>query len=240
MNNQNSNVIMKADNVYKSYYLNQGEVEVSVLKGVNLEIREGEFLAIVGASGSGKSTLLHLLGALDEPDTGSVTFQGTDIFKADEAMRNELRNKQFGFVFQFYHLLGDLTVLENTIMPNLVGCGVISWLSQADRSERAAMELLERFGLSHRIHHLPSQLSGGERQRVAIARAMINNPAVLFADEPTGNLDAKTGRQLLDVLQDLHRAGQTIAMVTHDSEVAAMADRTVSLHDGKIKRENKA
>jgi len=232
----NSDVILQADDLWKSYHLDQ--VEVPVLKGVDLEVRTGEFLAIVGASGSGKSTLLHLLGALDRPDKGKVIFEGSDIFAADESYRDQLRNRKLGFVFQFYHLLGELTVLENVLMPQLVGASVVAWLGRADRSEKAGMALLRRFGLVERAHHLPSQLSGGERQRTAIARAVINDPVILFADEPTGNLDTSTGRQILQALDDLHHAGQTVVMVTHDPGVAQLADRIVRLHDGRIARES--
>ena len=228
-------MILRAENVYKTYHLDQ--VDVPVLKGVDLDVHEGEFLAIQGVSGSGKTTLLHVLGALDGPDFGTVVFDGRDVFAAEEAYRDELRNRQFGFVFQFYHLLPELTVLENVLMPVLVGSSVLNWLSTADQAEESGMDLLKQFGLAHRMHHLPSQLSGGERQRVAIVRAVVNRPAVLFADEPTGNLDAATGKQILQALLDLHRGGQAIVMVTHDADVARAADRIVRLHDGKIMHE---
>lgn len=227
-----TDIILRAKNIYKSYRMDL--VDVPVLKGASLEIRAGEFLAVVGASGSGKSTLLHILGAIDQPDRGKVFFADTDIFAASETFRNELRNARFGFVFQFYHLLGELTVLENVLMPILVGSSVMKWPGRVDRSERASLELLDRLGLAERAYHLPSQLSGGERQRAAIARAVINNPVVLFADEPTGNLDAVTGRHILEVLLELNKAGQTIVMVTHDPVLAKPTDRTVRLHDGKI------
>ncbi|NLX07029.1 MAG: ABC transporter ATP-binding protein [Phycisphaerae bacterium] len=232
---KHANVILEARDIHKSYWL--GQIEVPVLKGVDLEVVEGEFLAVVGASGSGKSTLLHVLGALDTLDQGQVTFEGVDVFAADESYRNQLRNRRFGFVFQFYHLLPELTVLENVLMPELVGSSVVAWLSKADRSEETGMALLEQFGLAHRAHHLPSQLSGGERQRAAIVRAVMNQPVVLFADEPTGNLDATTGRQIIQVLMNLHRGGQTIVMVTHDQEIARTADRTIRLTDGRTRRE---
>lgn len=225
-------VILQAKNIHKSYRM--GVVDVPVLKGVNLDVRAGEVLAVVGASGSGKSTLLHILGALDTPDRGKVIFANQNVFSVREQRRDQLRNRSFGFVFQFYHLLGELTVLENVLMPQLVGASVVDWLSRADRSERDGMQLLDRLGLTHRAHHLPSQLSGGERQRAAIARAVINRPAILYADEPTGNLDATTGKQILDVLKDLNRDGQTIVIVTHDAEIAKAAHRTVRLHDGTI------
>jgi len=225
-------IILQARNIYKSYRMDL--VEVPVLKGVTLEVCAGEFLAIVGASGSGKSTLLHIFGALDRPDRGKVIFDHTDVFEAEESRRNELRNRCFGFVFQFYHLLPELTVLENVLMPVLVGSNVLKWPGTVDRSEQEGLELLGRLGLGERAYHLPSQLSGGERQRAAIGRAMINKPDILLADEPTGNLDAVTGRQILELLLNLHQAGQTIVMVTHDSALARSADRLVRLHDGKI------
>jgi len=227
--------ILQARNIHKSYPM--GPAELPVLKGVNLHVFSGEFLAVVGVSGSGKSTLLYILGALDRPDRGDVIYAGRDVFSASETFRDSLRNHSFGFVFQFYHLLPELTLLENVLMPQLVGSSVVGWLSAADRSERAAMELLERFALADRAHHLPSQLSGGERQRAAIARAVINRPALLFADEPTGNLDAATGKQILQVLLELNRSGQTIVMVTHDPDLAKSAHRVVRLHDGRVIRE---
>lgn len=224
--------ILKAVNLHKKYQLDQ--VEVPVLKGVDLEVCSGEFLAVVGVSGSGKSTLMHLLGALDTPDKGTVCFNGVDIFTAPDTYRDDLRNREFGFVFQFYHLLPELTVLENAMMPLLVGATVRRWLGGAEEIEAQARDLLCRVGLEHRIYHLPAQLSGGERQRVAIARAIINKPVILFADEPTGNLDIRTGRQIFDQLVELNQSGQTIIMVTHDNDLAKQAHRIVRLHDGRV------
>jgi lipoprotein-releasing system ATP-binding protein len=228
----NNNIILKAKNLHKTYQLDQ--VSVPVLNGVDLEVSSGEFLAVVGVSGSGKSTLMHLLGALDTPDEGSVCFNDVDIFAAADTYRDDLRNRSFGFVFQFYHLLPELTVLENAMMPILVGATVRRWLSGAEEIEAQARELLCKVGLEHRIYHLPGQLSGGERQRVAIARAIINKPVILFADEPTGNLDVRTGRQIFDLLVDLNKTGQTIIMVTHDNDLAQKAHRIVRLHDGRV------
>ncbi len=230
--NNNKTCLLRADNLHKTYQL--GQVMVPVLKGVDLDVKKGEFLAIVGVSGSGKSTLLHLLGALDKPDKGTVIFDGLDIFAAPDIYRDDLRNRSFGFVFQFYHLLPELTVLENAMMPMLVGSTVQRWLCGAKTIENQTREVLEKLQLSHRIDHLPAQLSGGERQRVAIARAIINNPVILFADEPTGNLDAGTGRQIFETLVELNQAGQTIIMVTHDNDLAARADRIVRISDGRI------
>jgi lipoprotein-releasing system ATP-binding protein len=188
----------------------------------------------MGASGSGKSTLLHLMGALDVPDAGTVKFEGRDVFAGGSRERDRLRNAVFGFVFQFYHLLPELNVLENVLLPCMVGTSIFGWPSRRGELRRQAAAMLERIGLSERLSHRPNELSGGERQRVAIARALANRPQVLLADEPTGNLDAVTGREILSVLKSLNQEGQTIVMVTHDPLVAASAHRIVSLVDGRI------
>jgi len=211
-----------------------GRVKLKVLKSCSLSVKKGEFLAIMGASGSGKSTLLHLLGALDTPDRGTVIFNGENIFSGSAARRDRLRNLSFGFVFQFYHLLPELTVLENTLIPCMVSHSVLRWYAKRSQLRKQASAMLERMGLSDRLRHRPNELSGGERQRVAIARALANQPQVLLADEPTGNLDTATGREILSVLKTLNKEGQTIVMVTHDPQVAASAHRIVSLVDGKI------
>ena len=227
--------IVRAHGVRKTFRM--GDSTVQVLKGVDLSIRAGEFLAIEGRSGSGKSTLLHILGALDEPDAGSVQYGGRDLVTMSGRDRARLRNTEFGFVFQFYHLLPELNVLENTLLAAMIEH---SWLgfrrNRANLRDRAR-GVLEQLGMAHRLRHRPSQLSGGERQRVAIARALMNNPRVLYADEPTGNLDAETGRQIMSVLEKLHREiGQTIIMVTHDRSLARQADRVLVLKDGKLER----
>jgi len=229
-----SEPILLAEGLHKSYQM--GAVRLRVLRGASLAVGRGEFLAVMGASGSGKSTLLHLLGALDVPDRGTVRFESTDVFAAGAGRRGALRNQAFGFVFQFYHLLPDLDVLENVLAPRMVRSAAGAW--HADRREAiaAARELMQRLGLAERLGHRPNELSGGECQRVAIARALINSPAVLLADEPTGNLDAATGGQILKLLAGLNDAGQTIVMVTHDPDVAARAHRTVRLRDGRIDR----
>ncbi|HPD28447.1 MAG TPA: ABC transporter ATP-binding protein [Phycisphaerae bacterium] len=227
-----SDAILHAVNVRKSYIL--GKVVLKVLKGVSLAVQRGEFLAIMGSSGSGKSTLLHILGALDLPDEGTVVFENQDVFKVPNARRDRLRNVHFGFVFQFYHLLPELNVLENTLLPGMVGTSFLGWFSEGRRRRRYAAELLDRLGLGERIRHRPNELSGGERQRVAIARALVNRPQVLLADEPTGNLDAATGKEILGVLKTLNQEGQTIVMVTHDPVVAAAAHRIVHLADGRV------
>jgi lipoprotein-releasing system ATP-binding protein len=214
-----------------------GDSAVHVLKGADLVLKPGEFVAIEGRSGSGKSTLLHILGALDASDQGSIEFDGRDLATLSAASRSRLRNKHFGFIFQFYHLLPEMSVLENTLLAPMIEC---SWLrfarEKAGLRDRAGA-LLNELGLSHRLKHRPSQLSGGERQRVAIARALMNNPRVLYADEPTGNLDLETGRQIMSVLERLHKEqGQTIVMVTHDRTLARQADRVLVLRDGKLER----
>ncbi len=227
-----SDTILQAAGVHKSYRL--GKSTLKVLKGASISITRGEFVAVMGSSGSGKSTLLHLLGALDLPDRGTVRFEGRDVFAVSAAQRDRLRNATFGFVFQFYHLLPELNVLENVLVPCMVGHSVPGWLGERGRLRRHATDVLDRMGLSGRLRHRPNELSGGERQRVAIARALANSPQVLLADEPTGNLDDATGREILGVLRALNQQGQTIVMVTHDPQVAASAHRIVSLVDGRI------
>ncbi len=227
-----SDVILQASGVHKSYQL--GRFQLQVLKGLSISVRRGEFLAIMGASGSGKSTMLHLLGALDVPDRGTVKFEGMDIFAGSAAQRDRLRNQSFGFVFQFYHLLPELNVLENVMLPCMVGRSVWSWFGRRKEIKNHAREMIRRVGLEDRIRHRSNELSGGERQRVAIARALANHPVVLLADEPTGNLDTATGNEILSALQELNRQGQTVVMVTHDAKVAEVAHRTITLVDGKI------
>jgi ABC-type lipoprotein export system ATPase subunit len=222
--------ILQANNLHKTYQL--GRTSLHVLRGCSIGVAPGEFVAIMGSSGSGKSTLLHLLGALDIPDEGGVFYDGQDIFAGSNAERDRLRNAIFGFVFQFYHLLPELNVIENVLIPCMVGTTMFGWPARRSEFRRSAQATLDRMGLSHRLHHRPSELSGGERQRVAIARALANNPRVLLADEPTGNLDSATGREILGVLKALNQEGQTIVMVTHDPQVAANAHRRVTLADG--------
>jgi lipoprotein-releasing system ATP-binding protein len=225
--------VIRASALRKSFRM--GESQVEVLKHVDLAVRRGEFLAIEGRSGSGKSTLMHLLGALDVPDSGSVTYEGQDLSTISSAQRSKLRNTQFGFVFQFYHLLPELNVLENTLLAPMIEFSWLSFRSKKAELRDKAHAVLQQLGLAHRQKHKPNQLSGGERQRVAIARALMNEPKVLFADEPTGNLDADTGRQIMDVLEKLHQEkGQTILMVTHDRTLAKEADRLLLLKDGRL------
>ena len=226
-------VVLIADDVHKTYRL--GKVKLNVLRGASMRVRAGELLAITGSSGCGKSTLLHILGALDLPDSGTVKLDGADVFKMSSGQRDATRNRSVGFVFQFYHLLPEFSVLENVLMPLMVGMSMPAWFSGAKRGARErAAEMLERVGLGERLRHKPNELSGGERQRVAIARAMVTKPRLLLADEPTGNLDAKMGRGILEVLRSLNEAGQTIVMVTHDPGIAELADRRIRLADGRI------
>jgi lipoprotein-releasing system ATP-binding protein len=213
----------------------KGKSQVPVLQGVELEAEQGEFVAVIGASGSGKSTLLHVLGLLDAPDAGSVWLDGRRIDHLPDRHRDVLRNRTFGFIFQFYHLLPELSALENVMMPQLIRHGVLSYLGQRRAIRREAADLLERVGLGHRLEHRPSELSGGEMQRAAIARALAGGPTVLLADEPTGNLDAATGQTVLELLRDLNRErGLTMMMVTHDIQIAQQADRVVRLTEGRI------
>ncbi len=217
----------------KTYY--RGRVAVPVLRGVNLAVREGEFLAIVGQSGSGKTTLLHLLGTLDEPDDGAIYFQRRRIDHLPTTARDRLRNQSFGMIFQMYHLLPELSTLENVMLPLLIGRRITELVWNRRRYRRRATELLEAVGLAHRVAHRPRELSGGEMQRAAIARALVMNPKLLLADEPTGNLDRSTGQEILALLRSLNRGQKlTIVMVTHDPEVARQADRIVRLVDGRI------
>lgn len=219
--------------LYKSY--RKGSVEIPVLRGVDLSIETGEFLSIVGQSGCGKSTLLHLLGTLDAPDAGEIHFEGHRIDNLPTLGRDVLRNKHFGMIFQFYHLLPELTTLENVLSPLMIAENSWSYFRNRRGHVARAEELLALVGLSHRLKHKPRELSGGEMQRAAIARALVANPQILLADEPTGNLDSATGREILDLLRNLNQQQNlTIVMVTHDSAIAAQADRTVRLATGLV------
>jgi len=210
------------------------EVETHALSGIHLEISRGEFVAISGPSGCGKSTLLSILGLLDSPSEGKYMLNGSPVEDLTVAQRTRIRNREIGFIFQAFNLIGDLTVYENVELP-LTYRG----MSSAERKQRA-QEALERVGMSHRMKHYPSQLSGGQQQRVAVARALAGKPAILLADEPTGNLDSKNSEAVMELLRDLHREGATICMVTHDPRYSRFANRTVHLFDGQIVDESTA
>ncbi len=225
--------LLQAVNIFKEY--KSGERTLPVLHGINLSIEKGEIVVIVGASGAGKSTLLHILGILDSPTSGSVFYKGTDLTRLGMKKQAEMRNRVFGFVFQFYHLLPDFTALENVLLPSLIGSNFINWRAVHRKSTVKATALLERVGLGDRITHKPSQLSGGERQRVAIVRALMNDPELLLCDEPTGNLDTKTGSEIKSLIWDLNKTmNQTIVIVTHDAEISKHAARVVRIIDGYI------
>ncbi|MCA9240557.1 MAG: ABC transporter ATP-binding protein [Planctomycetales bacterium] len=227
--------LVAAHDLYKSY--RKGEYSTPVLQGVNFSVGKGEFVAIVGQSGSGKSTLLHLLGTLDKPDAGEVHFEGHRIDNLRSAGKNVLRNRYFGMIFQAYHLVPELTALENVLSPEMIRCGVFEYLAKRRVLRQRAEELLEQVELSHRLRHKPRELSGGEMQRVAIARALMGQPRLLLADEPTGNLDQATGEGILELLEKLNREqGLTLVLVTHDPRIAARAHRVVSLVDGRVQK----
>lgn len=217
--------------VHKRYHL--GQREVVALNGVDLDIEPGEFVAIVGPSGSGKSTLLHLMGGLDRPDEGVVVVDGVEISRMDEESLATFRNEVVGFVFQDFYLQAHLSALENVELPLK-----IRKMARGERKERA-LEALGAVGMAARADHMPSQLSGGERQRVAIARALVVRPRMLLADEPTGNLDSKTGAAILEIIERINRDGMTVVVVTHDMAVAAMARRRIHIKDGRIAKEER-
>jgi len=221
--------MLEAAGIHKIYI--QATKELRVLKGVDLKIKQGDFLAIVGPSGAGKSTLLHILSGLDKPSQGQVVLDGQDIYKMNDHKRAAMRNEKVGFVFQFYHLLPEFTALENVMLPGLIK----NDMDHKEEQQTRGMNLLERLGLKDRVGHKPNQLSGGEQQRVAIARALMNEPKVIFCDEPTGNLDSKTGEDIIHLLRDLNRENkQTIVMVTHDKYLAELSHRVIQMRDGQI------
>jgi len=220
--------LMKLDNIVKTYHV--GEIDVPVLKGVSLAIARGELVALMGASGSGKSTLMNILGCLDRPTSGQYWLDGEEISALSSDDRAIIRSRKIGFVFQSFNLLARTTALENVMMPLTYAADPVP-----DReAKRRAKELLERVGLGDRLDHYPSQLSGGQQQRVAIARSLVNNPPLLLADEPTGNLDSRTGEEVLQMFQHLNDEGLTIILVTHDVNVTNHAKRTIRMRDGLI------
>jgi len=229
---KDDDIILSARGIEKSYSL--GKRRQQVLSGVDLRIKRGEFIAIMGASGSGKSTLLHILGLLDQPDKGHVYFEGSDVHAQNQRTQDRMRNRDIGFVFQFYHLLAELSVEENVLLPLMVGSPLWRWPRRRRAAKRRAREVIEAVNLQAQAQQRPATLSGGERQRTALARALVAQPKLLLADEPTGNLDSTSGKAILDVLAGLNQAGQTIVMVTHDRAVAALAQRRLLLRDGVL------
>lgn len=223
--------MLQAKNIHKIYH--DGKRTLSVLRGVDLGIKRAEFIAIVGPSGAGKSTLLHILGGLDAPTEGRVIFDEADIYALNDQMISKIRNKKIGFVFQFYHLLSEFTVLENVLMPALIKSPRRQAAGAPAREN--ALGLLRQVGLSDRVTHFPGQLSGGEKQRVAIARSLINQPALLLCDEPTGNLDSETGAGIISLIKEINRQNQmTVVLVTHNMELAKAADKVYHLRDGVL------
>jgi putative ABC transport system ATP-binding protein len=222
-----TDTVVQGEDLTKIYRM--GKVDVKALDGVSFSIRTGEFLAIMGPSGSGKSTLMNLIGCLDQPTSGRLLLNGADISKLRDRQLARLRGEMIGFVFQTFNLIPRVSALANVTLP----MGFLGAIARSQRKHRG-MELLEEVGLGHRVHHMPSELSGGERQRVAIARALANNPKILLADEPTGNLDTKTGRSILELFGELNEQGHTIVLVTHDANIASYAERVIQLVDGKI------
>jgi len=219
----------------------KGHHKIPVLRGVELSVRHGEFLSVVGQSGSGKSTLLHLIGLLDAPNVGEIQLQGERVDDLPARARDEIRNRVFGFVFQFYHLLPEMTVLENVMTPLMIRHQLLAFWRQRRAFRESARDIIDKVGLTHRLKHKPAELSGGEMQRAAIARALVAKPEILLADEPTGNLDSQTGWEIMELLGRLNEQERlTIIMVTHDDSIARQAHRTVRLHEGRIQRKGEA
>jgi putative ABC transport system ATP-binding protein len=226
----NGEALIKLEGVTKIFYTD--EVETHALSNIHLTIERGEYVAIAGPSGCGKSTLLSILGLLDSPTEGSYLLNTQTVQSLDARQRARIRNREIGFIFQSFNLIGDLTVYENVELP-------LTYRGMASSERKARVQqALERVGMAHRAKHLPSQLSGGQQQRVAVARALVGHPSILLADEPTGNLDSKNGEAVMELLRDLHRSGSTICMVTHDARFARHAQRTVHLFDGRVVEES--
>lgn len=230
---RSSHPLLSCRQLCKSY--RKASVEIPVLRGADFAVAEGAFQAIVGQSGSGKSTLLHLLGTLDQPDSGEIHFEGNRIDSVSTRRRDTLRNRSLSLVFQFYHLLPELTTVENVLLPAMISSSTFHYWRQKRAFRQRAIDLLELVGLSHRLKHRPRELSGGEMQRVAIARSLMLEPKILLADEPTGNLDQETGEGIMEVLRSLNQnRGLTIVMVTHDHAIADQADSVLRMAEGRI------
>ena len=223
-------IVIEVTDLHKYYEL--GETRVHALRGVSLKIRAGEFVAIMGASGSGKSTFMNILGCLDKPSSGTYFLEGVDVSRHDKKALAHIRNQKIGFVFQGFNLLSRTTALENTELPTLY-----TKISSEEREKRAAQSLA-MVGLADRAHHFPSQMSGGQQQRVAIARALVNRPAILLADEPTGNLDSRTSVEIMEILQNLNDQGLTVVLVTHEHDIAEFARRVLVFRDGRIRKDD--
>ncbi len=233
MNRHSSDVLLRTVDLYKSYHKDQ--VEVPVLRGINVEINRGVVSALVGRSGSGKSTLMHLMATLDRPDRGEVHFCGRRIDNASRAQRDAYRNQDVGIIFQFYHLLPELSAIENVLAPMMISRSAWSYFRHRKEARLRAEAMLDRVGLLHRAKHKPSEMSGGEMQRAAIARALMTDPQLLLADEPTGNLDTETGQSILMLLEELNREDDlTIVMITHDDSIARQADICYRMQDGQL------
>jgi lipoprotein-releasing system ATP-binding protein len=227
-----SEVLYRASGIGRTY--RSAGSEIRILKGPDLVLHAGEIVAVVGASGVGKSTLLHILGLLDSPDEGALELAGRDLSSLRGGERDRVRNQEIGFVFQFFHLVPELTALENALLPLRIRTGMLDWIREGGEHRRRARELLEKVGLSERVTHRPPHLSGGERQRVAIARALVNGPRILLCDEPTGNLDPETSRGVWEILRGFRGADRAILLVTHNEALAADADRVLKLEGGRL------
>jgi putative ABC transport system ATP-binding protein len=230
---ENSQALIEIEGLTKVFYTD--EIETHALSGVHMKIDKGEYVAISGPSGCGKSTLLSIIGLLDTPTGGSYTLNGHSVENLNFSQRSRIRNQEIGFIFQSFNLIGDLTVYENVELPLTYRSGM-----SATERKRRVQESLERVSMAHRIRHYPSQLSGGQQQRVAVARALAGSPSILLADEPTGNLDSRNAEAVMELLQNLHKEGATICMVTHDPRFARHADRQIHLFDGKVVAEGEA
>jgi len=225
--------VISAVDLHKTYRM--GKVSLEVLRGISFDVKKGEFVTIYGHSGSGKSTLLHLVGLLDKPTSGSVYLDSVDLGKLSRSRQNDIRCNDIGFIFQFYYLLPELTVLENTTLPAMIGNSAGKWAASHKEQKEKAADLLNELGLGDRLKHKPKELSGGEQQRVAIARGLVHNPKLLLADEPTGNLDSKTGEKIMNVLLRFNREHkQTILMVTHDEDLIGESTRSIYIKDGRL------